>query len=210
MGTGGVFFDLLAETADVDGQGVAVAVFSPEAFVELVAGEDLAGVLGEEVEQLEFAGGEGHGGAVDPDLVGADVDGEAAEVEGGRGCLLAAAGAAEDGFDAGDDFAGGGGLDDLFIGAETETSDFVAVLLFGAEDEDGDVAELADAADDLETGLAGHHHVEEDDVDRLVAEDVEGGGAFEGGHDGVALGFQEVAHEVDDVFLIVDDEDGCW
>src|SRR5688572_1333086 len=55
---GGIVLDLLTESPDVDGQRMAIAVGAPEAFEELLAGEDLTGRLRQQLQQFELAGGE--------------------------------------------------------------------------------------------------------------------------------------------------------
>src|SRR5262249_16153952 len=54
-GRRGIVFDLLAQTADVDGHGGCVAVrIAPHLFEQLVTAEDLPRAAGEEGEQLEL------------------------------------------------------------------------------------------------------------------------------------------------------------
>ena len=54
---GGILLDLLAQTADVDGDGAGVERrrVAPDPIHELLAGEDLLRVAGEEPEQVELA-----------------------------------------------------------------------------------------------------------------------------------------------------------
>src|SRR5690606_14218241 len=163
---GRVFLDLLPQSPDVHGDGMPVAELAPEPLEELLAGEDLAWVLGEELEQIELACSQLHRLAIDADLVRLHVDHEPAEVEDGAGCWLAAPVAAEDCLDAGDDFAGRGGLDDEIVGAESQTADLVMVLLSGGEEEDRHIPVLADAPQHVIAGRARHHHVEQDTVNR--------------------------------------------
>jgi len=81
-------------------------------------------------------------------------------------------------------------------------------LRFGGQHQDGRLAALADLAADLEAVAAGEHEVEDHEV-RVVAE-VEGQRlvAVTGRHDGEALLLEVQPHELDDVALVVDDEDG--
>ena len=55
-----VEFNFFAQAADVDGDGTWVNIIGqpPDIFKELVAGEDLARVAGEQHEQIEFFGGQ--------------------------------------------------------------------------------------------------------------------------------------------------------
>src|SRR5690606_15324642 len=104
----------------------AVAVGSPQALEERVPREDLAGMLREHEQQVEFAGGEGHGFALHADLMRLRVDDEAAEVHHvalcGSGSLIAT----EDGLDAGDDLGRGGGFYDVVVATEAEAPELVA------------------------------------------------------------------------------------
>jgi hypothetical protein len=65
----------------VDRERVAIAVLAPEPLEQLLAGEDLARVTSQVLQQLELAGRERHRLPGDPDLVRPHVDGESAVVE---------------------------------------------------------------------------------------------------------------------------------
>ena len=102
---GRVVLDLLAQPADVDGDGAAVAVAAPDELEQVLAAEHLPWMLDEHLEQLELAGGHPHRPAGDAHLVRGEVDLEPAEAEPRRGA--ACAGAAQDRLDAGDDLRRG-------------------------------------------------------------------------------------------------------
>src|SRR3989304_5938756 len=88
---GRVSLDLPAEVRDVRVARARVADVGalPEVLHDLVAGEDLAGPLGEEAEQLELRGREADGLPVDRDRVAREVDPDAADVERRAGAALA-------------------------------------------------------------------------------------------------------------------------
>src|SRR5437762_10480087 len=72
--------DLLAQASDVDGHGAGVAdeVVVPDLVEELLAAEDLTGVAGQEVEEVELLGGQVDRAVADLDRARLRVDLEAA------------------------------------------------------------------------------------------------------------------------------------
>src|SRR3954453_1453880 len=78
-----VGLDLLAQAPDVDGDGAGVAVELevPDLVEELLAREDLAGMAGEEEEEVELAGGQVERHAVAPDIAPARIDAQRPEAE---------------------------------------------------------------------------------------------------------------------------------
>src|SRR5680860_193457 len=82
-GRGWVAFDLLPQPSNVDGHGGGVAVgVPPHELQELLAPEGVAGLAGEEREQVELARGERDEVSVDPYLAGAEVDEQTVETDG--------------------------------------------------------------------------------------------------------------------------------
>lgn len=175
----GVFAEFFSEAAHVgvDGAGVDDGFVSPDVVEEDFAAEDGAFAFDECGEEAEFCGGEGEGGFVDVGGVFDAVDGDGAALEDGVGDALSAA---EDGFDAEDEFAWAEGFDDVVVCAEFEAEDAVDFGGFGCEYDDGDVFELGVFADlfaDFGAAHAGHHDVEDDEVDFFFFEGLEGFGA---------------------------------
>ena len=78
--------------------------------------------------------------------------------------------------------------------------------VLGKKDAGGRVLDVAHEADDLEAAELGHMLVEDGDVDGLVLEDVEGLASGADGEGGDALGFEELAHGVLPVALIVGEQ----
>ena len=96
MGVGGVVFDVAAETDDevVDGASVGVFVDAPDLFEDLLAGDDLAFVLGEVAEEVGFHQGEMSDAIGGDELEGVEADGAVVEEvlvgligQGGGRCL---------------------------------------------------------------------------------------------------------------------------
>lgn len=78
--------------------------------------------------------------------------------------------AAEHGVDPGQELVDAERLHDVVVGAEAETADAVGLFAAGGQDDDGERgADVADFAEDFQTGLAGKDHVEEHQVE-LAAE----------------------------------------
>ena len=145
--------------------------------------------------------------AVERHLAAGGIDAEAIDLDDFRDLALAL-GAAEDGLDAGDQLARVEGLRHVVIGADLEADDAVDVVAAGGEDDDGDVAGLAELLADGEAVHLGHHDVEDDEVradglgllERLLA--------VVGGFDAEALVVQVEAGKLNDVLLVIDNEDG--
>jgi hypothetical protein len=97
-------------------------------------------------------------------------------------------------------------LDDVVVGAEPQAADFVAVLAARAEEENRHAGAVAEAPADIEAGLALEHHVEEHAVDAASNEGSDGGRATLGGVHLEALDLEEVAHETDDLRLVLDEQ----
>ena len=224
-GVFGVGLDFGAEHGDVviDGAGGGEGAVAPDGIEELFAGDGGAGVFGEEAEDGEFFGGAvkkfggfvGIGwvswvsffvlGAVDG--LGGEVDLQVAELEVVEGCLFAA-GAAEEGADAGEEFFGAEGFDEVIIGAGIEAFDAVLDHAFGGEEEDGDVAmEFAKFGADGEAIEAGHHDVEKDEVGLFAEGFFEADGAVLGGEDAVAIGGEGIGEGGAHGAFVFDDEE---
>ena len=154
---------------DGDRRGVGVERVAPDEVHELVAGERLAGVAGEEQQQLELALGE-------RDLLGGDghpargrVDHELAELE-RRLRVGARVQAPQHGVDARHELGRRERLDDVVVGAQAQPDDAVGLLAArGQQDDRRAVAVvLAHAAHHLEPIDAGQHEVEHDEVGRAL------------------------------------------
>ena len=161
-----VDFNFRAKTADVDGHRADVAFEfpAPDVLQELFPAEDLLRMLGEEEEQIELAGGEGDGMAVAEDGAAGRIDLEVAGADAALGLVDGGSGTAEDGVDAGDEFTGAEGFDDVIVGAHLEAGEALGLGGACGEHDDGDVGGLADAAANLFAGQFGEHEVKDDEV----------------------------------------------
>ena len=193
---------------DIDGAGFAEVVVAPDGFEQLFAGEDDAFVLGEAAEEVEFFVAQLEGLAVEGDFVALPVEAEGSDDDAGAlggGC---GAGAAEDGFDAGGEFAGVEGFAEVVVGTEFEADDAVDFFAAGGEHEDGDIGVAAEFAADFVAGALGHHEVEDDEVGVVCAGDGEGLLAVVGGDDVEAFFFEVEGEELADGRFVVGDQDG--
>ena len=120
-----------------------------------LAGDHFAGVGAQGGQQAEFGAGERHQGAVRCcERQPHEMEFPAAETVGDRfrvgGWILAmsgmAAGAAQQGADAGEQFAGGVGLHHVVVGAAFQADDAVCFGADGGEHEDGDAITGSQAA----------------------------------------------------------------
>ena len=200
--------ELLAQLGhvDVDRPLVAVPVGAPDAVEQLLAREGEAGVAGQEGEQVELAGGQGHHLAAPAHLAAAQVDLEVAhghDLLGGR----ALAGAAEDGADPRHELAGREGLDQVVVRPQLEAEDAVHLVVAGGEEQDGDGAAGPDLAADVEA-VAGARQadVEDDDGGVLPREDLEAPVAVGRQQHAVALAPEVEVHQVGDVRVVLDDD----
>ena len=218
----GVVAELLAQPADVDvdraveDRGVVAAVDHVE---ELVAGEDPAAGLEEDLEQPELDAGQRDRPAIAGDLVAVGIEDEVGVAEAGGGCggagprsarSAARAGRSlEDPPDADDELGGAERLREVVVGAVLETGDAVDGRAAGRQHEDRDVAVglPADRADDGAAVELGEHEVEDDQGGIVVLDRGQRGRPVAGGHDLVPLALQVRAHEPDDLRVVVDDED---
>jgi len=98
-------------------------------------------------------------------------------------------------------------LGDVVVGAELEADDLVDLLRLGGEHDDRDRAARPQPATDLEAVHPGHHHVEHDEVEPLLAEAGERLTAVRGTHDLVAVLLQRVAQQRLDGLLVVGQQD---
>lgn len=171
LGPLGLFFELLPELEQevVDGSQGTVVVGPPDGGLDLLAGEYVALGIDQAEQHVELGGGEFDQGAIAEYLAGGAADQHVREahlVGGGAEARLAA----EHGLDAGQQLGQPEGLGHVVLGAELEAHDLVHLGAAGAEHHHGgEMARLAQVAEDLEAVELGEHHVEDDQVKRLGA-----------------------------------------
>ena len=117
---------------------------------------------------------------------------------------------AEQRLHAGDEFFGEDGLVEEVVGAGFDAAHFVAAVAESGDQDEGNQARgriIFQAAAEIVAGLAGHHHVGEDQVGKLVADFGFGLLGVRGGDHVVAAHGQQLAHQAGDAGLVVDDQD---
>src|SRR5579871_4213811 len=135
--TGGVAFQFLAQLQDViiDGAGRRIILISPNLIQQLVTADDAVGILHQELQGLEFLGGQDHDLAVALHLHFLEVDRDAVEADaihiGGSG------GMPQGGAHAGQQLARAERLGHVIVGPEFEQENLVGNIAGGAEHEDG-------------------------------------------------------------------------
>src|SRR4029079_4930295 len=113
----------------------------------------------------------------------------------------------QDRLDARDHLCRGGGLDDVVVAAENKPADLVCVAVARAQEEHRHVRITTKAAADLEPRLVGQHHVQEHQVGTALRELLARLAAAGGVAHPEALGLQEVAHQLRDLLVVLDDQD---
>ena len=205
-----VRFNFFAEAADVNVHAARCdeAVGAPDGVEELIAGEHAVGTRGQVVEQAKFERAERDGLSGMADAIGSRVDSKAADFDDARG-VNGWLGATEQGFDAGDEFAGAEGLGDVIIGAHFEAYDAVGFVAARGEHQDGKTVEgfvLADFAADVQAGHFREHEIEQEKIGRCFLERREAAGTVEGGIDLKAFVGKIVADEFNDIAIVFNDE----
>ena len=154
-----------AANVDVDRTRRDEAGIAPDCVEEVIAAEDTAGMTREIVEQPELGGGGGHQLTIDAQLHGAGINLDVFEADHRR--RRGALEAAQDGFDAGDQFTRGEGLGDVIVGAHFKAEDAIVLRGAGGEKDDGDDAQrrvLAETPAQVESVAAGNHDVQKKKV----------------------------------------------
>ena len=195
---------------DIDGAAVAVVLKAPHLVQQLVAGVNTVGVGGQAVQQLQLLGGSLHHLALDPQLVAVHVQPQVVELDHALGALGLGGGggaAAQHRLDAGHDFLGVKGLDHVIVRAQLQAQHLVKGLALGGQHHHRGVAQLADAAADLQAIHLGHHHIQQHHIGLDLIELVQTFFAVVRGGDLVALLGQIKPQQLADVGIVVHDED---
>ena len=98
-------------------------------------------------------------------------------------------------------------LGDVVVRAELQAENLVELLAASREHDDRDVALAAQPLADLEPVEARQHHVENDEVDRLLVELPKRLLAVASLDDGVPVPLERIGEQGLDRFLVVDEED---
>ena len=124
---------------------------------------------------------------------------------GGRSAKPRAEAPGQRGANAGDEFLGVEGLGNEVVGAGGEAINAVLEFVAGGEEDEVDIATAGFGADlvaELEAAHFRHAPIGDDEADRVVAEDFEGGGAI-GGAENVVAGVVEGGANDGDGHLVV-------
>ena len=117
-----------------------------------------------------------------------EIDVHAAKLKAGDRGELFMLHAAQEGFDACQQFGRFERFGEVIVGPQFQAHDAIVELRLGGEHEDGDVvALLAEFAADFEAALAGQHDVEHDEVELFLEGLGQAGRAIGGAFDFVAL-----------------------
>src|SRR5579885_1160534 len=207
-----VAFDMLAQPphVNIDRSRFDERVSPPDHIEQLFARIDAHRVLDEEFQQFEFAQRQVLLSAVDEDLVGAEVDLEAAAlVNAGRFGFARRVGASEERLDARDDLARAERLNHVVVRAHLEAEDLVHLGSLGGNDKDREVGRVATRphlAADFEARRAGKHQVEQKDIGDAAADLFERLCAVGGLLDEESFAFEVVAQQFADVSFVLDDQ----
>ncbi len=196
---------LLTQVADVNVHHVAPAlVAGPHLFLYLVAGEDLARVLGQKLQKLKLLVGELNAPPGPEDLPALEVDDQVRHPDlpgDGRGHP------AQVGPHPGQKLLNGKGLHQVVVGPGVQALDLVLNAVLGGEDEDGHVGGFADAPGHLNPVHDGEHQVQDDQVGVHLPELGKPGDAVVGHLGAVALGLKLQLYEAGDVLFVLHDQD---
>lgn len=174
----------------------------------MFAGLDAASALHEREEDVEFDRGEGEQVLGLGDGAGAGVGDEVADGDGGGGGFSRqAAGAAQDGAQAGEELTGGEGFGQVVVGAGFEANDAVGFVAEAGEHQHGDGGSGPESLQDFEAIEPGHHDVEDDGIEVALAGQVEPGESVVGGGNGIAKSAEVFADEATELLVVVDYED---
>src|SRR6266481_551877 len=180
------------------------AVGAPNGVEELIAREDAVGTRSQIVEEAKFECAERDGFAGMADAIGSWIDREASDFDDARG-VNGRLRPAEQGFNAGDQFARAEGLGDVIVGAHFEADDAVGFVAASREHEDRKTVEglvLADFAANVQAGHFRKHEIEKKQIGWRFFQGGKAAGAVEGGVDLKPLVGKVVADEFDDVSIV--------
>ena len=200
--------DLAAQPGDVDVddvvEGGAAGRLAPHLARQRVARDDLAGVAGQVVQQVELLRGQLDGLPVARDPAGRPVDLERVD---GQAVRVAHPSAAGDGAESGEQLGERERLHQVVVGPRVEPDDPVLQGVPRRQHHHRRVEPLlAQGRENLEAVAPRQHQVEQDDLEPVPREAEEG--ALAGGldHHVVPLAFEALAQGPGDLLLVLDDE----
>src|SRR5712692_1426380 len=207
----GIAFDFFAQAADIDVHAARSdeTIGAPDGIEKLVARENAVRPRSQEVEQPEFKRAERNGLPGKTDAIGRRIDGQLANLN-GAGRVGRRLRAAEQRFDARQQFARAEGLGDVIVGAHLQAHDAVGFFAARGEHEDGETIERIIPADfpaNVEAGKPRKHEVEKQEIRRRFLEGAQAAAAVEGGVDLKTFVGEVVANQFNDIAVVFDDQD---
>jgi len=206
QGLAGFFAKFAAEAVHVDFNEVGKRIegFVPDVFGDFGAADNAAGVAGEIFEERVFLGSERDGTRAAFRGLLSGVEFEIADYDTWGTEFV---GAAEEGAEAGEEFAEFEWLGEVIVGAGIETFDAVVDAVFRGEHKNWRaLAACADGFADGETVQAGDHDVEDDQIVIVDFGLVDGVVSVLHSVDGVGLFAQTFGHESCDARVVFDEE----
>jgi hypothetical protein len=201
---------LLAEAADVN---VNAAVKGAERTSErglgkLFAGDDHSGAAEEKLKHVEFGSSQLNGDAVAKGSSGEQRERDISDGEGfiARRVIVVFQRTAQNGADAGDEFAGIEGLGDIVIGTDLKAEDAVHGFSTGGEENDGNAGVSPQGLEKFKAGAAGKHDIKDDHVVFAGERGLKAGAMIEDSIDLKALVLQKALEEGDQSLVVVNDE----
>jgi hypothetical protein len=190
----------------VHGAGLEVAAVAPHVAQELIAAEGPSRAARQPVEELELGGGQAQLAPVQPHDVRREIDHQRLEGDALLRDLVAAV-APENRLDAQHQLARRERLDDVVVRPQLEADHAVGLGAARGQHDDRDAAGLLLLAQDaghLGAGEGREHQVEHHQVGAFAAGKIDRLAAVRGADHPVARLHQVVAHQFDDVLLVVD------
>ena len=135
-----------------------------------------------------------------------DVDDQVAEVQDLELRLGLDAGTTQQGAHAGDELTGREGLDEVVVGTKLQADDAVLDLALGGEHDDGHVGGVADGAADALARQLGEHEVQDDEVEAVLLELLEGRLPVADTADPIALTLEVGRDRVANGLLVLDQQ----
>src|SRR6266849_1270466 len=205
-----IAFDFFAQAADVHVHAARSdeTIGAPDGIEKLVARENTVRPRSQEVEQPEFKRAERNGLPGMTDAIGRRIDGQLADLN-GAGRVGRRLRAAEQRFDARQQFARAERLGDVIVGAHLQAHDAVGFFAARGEHEDGETIERIIPADfpaNVEAGKPRKHEVEKQEIRRRFLEGAQAAAAVEGGVDLKTFIRKVVANQFDDIAVVFDDQ----
>lgn len=150
---------------NIDGAGIHVGLILPDMLQKFIPADDGAAVVDKELQQLHLLGGKLDGFTVFGGLSVLEIDVHIAELKAENRSKIFTRDAAQQGFDAGEQFVRVEGLGQVVVRAEFEADNTVNDTRLGSEHQNcGIYALLAKFLADIEAIFAGKHDVEQYEV----------------------------------------------